>query len=169
MPFLVLLFVVVPLVELYAILQVGGLIGAGPTIALLIVDSIAGALLLRWQGRAAWRQFRAATAAGKVPAREVLDGALLLFGGTLLLTPGFVTDALGLALMIPPFRALVRRSLLGGVAKRMMGPAAIPGGMAYRAGSARWNARPSRQGPAGAHDEDIVDSTAHDIDQDQLP
>lgn len=163
MPFLLVLFIVVPLIEIYAIIQVGGLIGAGPTVALLVVDSIVGAVLLRRQGRAAWRQFRAATAAGKVPAREVLDGALLLFGGTLLLTPGFVTDVLGLALMIPPFRSLVRRSLLGGVAKRMLGPAAIPGGMAYRAGSARWNARPPRA-PRTTRDEDIVDSTVHDIE-----
>ncbi|MCW3009844.1 MAG: FxsA cytoplasmic rane protein, partial [Solirubrobacterales bacterium] len=132
MPLLVLLFVVVPILELFVIIQVGGAIGVLPTIGLLLLDSVLGSVLMRSQGRAAWQRFQAATAAGKVPAREVVDGALVVFGGALLLSPGFLTDVLGLALLFPPTRAMVRRTLLGGVVKRMMGPAAIPGGMAFR-------------------------------------
>jgi UPF0716 protein FxsA len=166
-PLLLLLFVVVPLIEIYAIVQVGGLIGVGPTVGLLILDSLVGAALLRHQGRAAWRELRDATSAGRVPAREVLDGALLLFGGALLLTPGFVTDAFGVLLMIPPVRTLVRRSLLGGVAKRMLGPSVIPAGMAYRYGTARrTRGTPGPRPPGG---DDVVDGTAHDLDQEQLP
>ena len=102
-------FIVVPLIELYVIIQVGQLIGVWPTIALLLIDSILGAWLLRSEGRNAWRRFRGALDEGRVPHREVFDGALIIVGGTLLLTPGFVTDIFGLALLIPPSRALIRR------------------------------------------------------------
>ena len=165
MPLLVLLFIVVPIIELFVIIQVGGAIGVLPTIALLVVDSILGSVLMRSQGRTAWRNFQSASAAGKVPAREVLDGALVIFGGALLLTPGFVTDLLGLLLLLPPTRAVVRRMLVGGVAKRMMGPAAIPGGMAFRYAAGR------RGAPGSARDagDDVVDSTAHDVDPRRLP
>jgi UPF0716 protein FxsA len=107
---LALLFIVVPLVELYVIIQVGQEIGALWTIALLVAASLLGARLLAWQGRAAWRNFRAAMAAGRVPHREVLDGFMVLLGGALLLSPGFITDAFGLLLLIPPTRALIRRA-----------------------------------------------------------
>ena len=115
--FLVLL--VVPLVELYVIVQVAGGIGIIPTLALLIGMSIAGAWLLKQQGVAVWRRLQAATARGEVPAKEVVDGALILFGGALLLTPGFVTDIVGLALLLPLSRAVVRRAS-GGVLKGLV-------------------------------------------------
>lgn len=168
--FLVLLFIVVPIVELFVIIEVGGAIGVLPTIALLVVDSVVGALLMRAQGRTAWRNFQAATAARRIPAREVLDGALVIFGGALLLTPGFVTDVLGLLLLIPPTRAVVRRLLIGGVAKRMAGPAAIPGAMAYRYTRDRRGAAPAGAGD-GRRDpgDDVVDGTAHDVDPRSLP
>ncbi len=108
---LVLLFIVVPLVELFVIIEVGQAIGVWPTIALLLLDSILGAMLLRSQGRAVWRRFNEALAAGRVPHREVFDGAMVIFGGALLLTPGFVTDIFGLLLLIPPSRAVIRRFL----------------------------------------------------------
>src|SRR5215217_8092733 len=106
---LVLLFIAVPIAELAVIIQVGQAIGVWWTIGLLLADSILGAMLMRAQGRAAWRRFNEAVQAGRVPAREVLDGALVIFGGALLLTPGFLTDILGLILLIPPSRAIVRR------------------------------------------------------------
>src|ERR671931_1118774 len=106
---LVLLFIAVPIAELAVIIQVGQLIGVWWTIALLIADSLLGAWLMRHQGRAAWRRFNEAVQRGRVPAREVLDGALVIFGGALLLTPGFITDVLGLILLLPPTRELVRR------------------------------------------------------------
>src|SRR5215213_6870273 len=109
LPLLVLLFIAVPIAELAVIIQVGEAIGVWWTIALLVADSVLGSLLMRAQGRAAWRRFVAATSGGRAPAREVADGVLVIFGGALLLTPGFLTDVLGLVLLIPPTRALVRR------------------------------------------------------------
>ncbi len=101
MPVLVVLFIAVPILELFLIIQVGQAIGVLPTIALLIADSILGSVLMRSQGRAAWRRFNAAIAEGRVPGREVIDGALIIFGGALLLTPGFFTDVFGLILLLP--------------------------------------------------------------------
>lgn len=117
---LVLLFIVVPIAELAVVIQVGQEIGVLWTVALLVADSILGSLLMRAQGRAAWRRFNEAVAAGKVPAREVIDGSLVIFGGLLLLTPGFLTDLLGLLLLIPPSRAVVRATLARRLAHRMM-------------------------------------------------
>jgi UPF0716 protein FxsA len=138
MAILVALFIVVPIVELYVIIQIGSLIGVWPTIALLLADAVLGSLLLRHQGRGAWRRFNAALAERRFPGREVADGLLIAVGGTLLLTPGFVTDILGAIFLIPPTRALVRRLLRGYMGKRFavvgvgsMGGASGPG----RAGS----------------------------------
>jgi UPF0716 protein FxsA len=108
---LVILFIVVPIVELYVIIQIGGLIGVLPTLALLLADAILGSLLLRHQGRGAWRRFNHALAEKRFPGREVADGLMIAVGGTLLLTPGFVTDIFGLLLLIPPTRAIARRLL----------------------------------------------------------
>ena len=108
---LVVALVVVPLVELYVLIQVGQVIGGLETIALLIVVSLLGAALLRREGSRTWRAFRAASTSGRLPAREVADGALVLFAGALLLTPGFVTDVVGLLLLVPPVRAVARRGL----------------------------------------------------------
>src|SRR3954469_23908360 len=120
LPLLVVLFIVVPIAELYVIIQVGEAIGALPTIALLIADSILGSLLMRTQGRSAWRRFNMALAEGRIPHREVLDGALVIFGGALLLTPGFLTDILGAILLVPPTRALVRKVLVRRYGSRLV-------------------------------------------------
>jgi UPF0716 protein FxsA len=106
---LVVLFILVPIAELYVIIQVGQQIGALWTIALLIADSILGSMLLRSQSRSAWRRFNEQLAAGRAPGREVADGAMIIFGGALLLTPGFISDIFGLLLLLPPTRALLRR------------------------------------------------------------
>jgi UPF0716 protein FxsA len=115
---LLLLFIVVPIIEIYVIIQVGQAIGALWTIVLLIVDSLIGARLLGWQGRAAWRRLREAIAAGRMPHRELLDGAMIVVGGTLLLTPGFITDAVGLLLLLPPTRAAIRRVAVRSISRR---------------------------------------------------
>jgi UPF0716 protein FxsA len=115
---LVLLFIVLPIVEIYVIIQVGQAIGALWTIALLIADSIIGARLLRWQGRTAWMRFQEAVAQGRIPHREVLDGVMIVVGGTLLLTPGFVTDIVGLILLVPPTRAFIRRAVTRSIRRR---------------------------------------------------
>jgi len=111
MLFLVVAFIVVPLAELWVIIRVGQWIGAGPTIALLLLDSVLGAVLLRSQGRTAWRRFNQALSERRIPHREVFDGAMVIFGGALLLTPGFITDILGLLCLIPPTRVAIRRGL----------------------------------------------------------
>ncbi len=120
MAILLALFIVVPIVELYVIIQIGSLIGVWPTIALLLADAVLGSLLLRQQGRGAWRRFNLALAERRFPGREVADGLLIAIGGTLLLTPGFVTDIVGLIFLIPPSRAIVRRLLRGYVGKRFV-------------------------------------------------
>ena len=98
----------IPIAEIYLIVRVGDLIGVWPTVLILLASSAAGALLLRHQGRAAMRNFRSALDQGRVPARETFDGALVICGGALLLTPGFLTDAIGLLLLLPPSRDLFR-------------------------------------------------------------
>ena len=111
MPILIALFILVPIAELYVIIQVGELIGLWPTLALLLADALLGSFLLKHQGRSAWRRFNEALAQRRFPGKEVVDGALILVGGTLLLAPGFLTDIVGVILLVPPTRALVRRLL----------------------------------------------------------
>src|SRR4051794_14610878 len=116
---LILLFIVVPIAELYVIIKVGDLIGAPLTIALLIADSLLGAWLLKSQGRAVWQRFQATMQAGRVPHREVFDGVLVIFGAAFLITPGFITDIVGVVLLLPPTRALVRAWLARRLARRV--------------------------------------------------
>jgi UPF0716 protein FxsA len=112
MPFLlIVLFIVVPIAELYVIIQVGEAIGLWPTLALLLADALLGSFLLKHQGRGAWRRFNEALAQRRFPGKEVVDGLLIVVGGTLLLTPGFLTDIVGLVLLVPPTRAIIRRLL----------------------------------------------------------
>lgn len=117
---LVILFIVVPIAELYVIIQVGAAIGVLPTLALLLADALLGSLLLRHQGRGAWRRFNAAIAERRFPGREAADGLMIAVGGTLLLAPGFLTDIVGLILLIPPTRAILRRLLKGYVGRRFV-------------------------------------------------
>jgi UPF0716 protein FxsA len=132
---LILLFVVVPIAELWAIIQVGQAIGVLPTILLLIIDSILGSLLVRSQGRRAWTRLTQTISEGRVPTNEVADGAMILFGGALMLAPGFLTDILGALLLLPPTRALLRPLLLRRVT--IAGPAVAFGSRAAGAGARR--------------------------------
>ena len=156
---LVLIFIVVPIVELALLIQVGQTIGVWWTIALLIADSILGAVLMRSQGRAVWRRFNVALQEARPPAREVLDGVLVIFGGALLLTPGFISDFLGLLLLLPPTRAIVRRILVHRFADRMIA-SATRGGATVGFGP--------QPGRAGTRPGD-VEGTAVDVDTDGLP
>lgn len=128
LPLILLLLIAVPLLELYVILQVGEAIGVLPTIALLIADSVLGAVLMRSQGRRAWLRFNLAVSEGRVPAKEALDGVLVVFGGALLLTPGFVSDIFGFVFLLPVTRPLVRRLLVRRYAGRMVSSAQRFGG-----------------------------------------
>lgn len=145
---LLLLLILVPIAELYVIIQVGQAIGALPTLGLLVVSSILGGVLLRSQGRLVWRRFRAALSAGRAPAREVVDGTLVVFGSALLIVPGFISDVFGLLLLLPPTRVVVRKALLSGARGRMVMAAASVGGASR----------------ARARQDYDVDSTAHDVD-----
>src|SRR3954452_20339246 len=93
--FVALALLVVPIVEIYVIIQVGQVIGGWATVALLLVESALGAWLIKREGRRAWNALRTAMQPGRMPGRELADAALILVGGTLLLTPGFVTDIFG--------------------------------------------------------------------------
>ncbi|HXH81180.1 FxsA family protein [Nocardioides sp.] len=147
-------FVVVPLLEIFVLIQVGQVIGAWWTILLLVADSILGTWLIRREGGRAWTALRTALGTGAMPARELADGALILVGGTLMLSPGFVTDLLGIALILPMTRPLARRALTRVVARRLMGsgmaayaPRTGPGGGVRDAGG---NARRPHPDPGGS-------------------
>ena len=137
-------FVVVPLVEIYVLIQVGQVIGAWWTIALLIADSILGSWLIRREGRRAWQGLTTALESGRMPARELADAALILVGGTLMLTPGFVSDAVGLFVIMPFTRPLARRVLTRVVTRHLV-VVGLPGGVAgVGPGSARHPGHGSR-------------------------
>jgi UPF0716 protein FxsA len=165
MALLIILFIVVPIVELYVIIQIGSLIGVVPTLMLLLADALLGSLLLRHQGRGAWQRFNAALAEHRFPGREVADGLLIAIGGTLLLTPGFVTDIFGLIFLIPPTRAIAR-GLLRRIATRrfvVVGMATSAGQRA--AGYAGGSAGNGSPGNGAVRDYDI-DGTAEEIGDD---
>lgn len=160
---LVILFIVVPIAELYVLIQIGQAIGILPTIALLILDSVLGAMLMRSQGRAAWTRLHRVLAEGRVPGREVLDGALVIFGGALLLTPGFLSDLLGLILLLAPTRALVRRVLVARLGRLLVANAAA--GAQHRMGRmfTFQTGGGGPRGPAPGAGADVVEGTAREV------
>ena len=115
---LAILFLVVPFLELFVLLKVGQSIGAVPTIVVLVAVSFLGAALVKREGLGVLRRAQARVEAHQVPGQELVDGVLVLFAGALLLTPGFLTDVLGIALLIPPVRALFRGSLVSWLGRR---------------------------------------------------
>ncbi len=120
-PALLVALIVVPIAELYVVVQVGQALGLGWTLTLLVANALLGGYLLRREGRRTWAAFRAASSRGSLPTAEVADGALVLLGGALMLTPGFLTDAVGLLCVLPPTRPLLRRVLLAYTARRVLG------------------------------------------------
>jgi UPF0716 protein FxsA len=188
--FLVLIFIVVPIAELYVIIQVGNAIGLVPTLVLLLADALLGSILLRYQGRAAWIRFNRALAEGRVPHKEVFDGVLVIMGGALLLTPGFLTDIVGLIFLIPPTRALIRamsarfvrrRLALGGAvwsfgtSPRGPGPRPAPNGPSGSRGQPgrddpfRWEEPPAPPRRTRPRPDDIEGSGEEIRDGDELP
>jgi UPF0716 protein FxsA len=160
-PLLVLAFIVVPIAELFVIIKVGQLIGVLPTLAILLADAVLGSLLLRHQGRSAWRRFNRALDERRFPGREVADGLLVTVGGTLLLTPGFITDVFGLVLLLPPTRAVIRGGL-GRMLQRRFQVVSGPAGWGYA------RARGARGGPGPAAPYD-VEGRAQEVDESPLP
>ncbi len=144
-------FVLVPLVEIYVIIQVGQAIGPWWTILLLIADSVLGSWLVKREGARAWRALRSALDQGRMPATELADGMLILVGGLLMLTPGFVLDIVG-ALCILPFTRPVGRRALSGFVSRKLTVATFPGAASYGDGAGhgpghRTGGPDSRPGP----------------------
>ncbi|HET9676027.1 MAG TPA: FxsA family protein [Solirubrobacterales bacterium] len=155
---LILLFIVVPIAELYVIIKVGELIGVLPTLALLLADALLGSWLVKHQGRGAWRRFNEALAARRFPGKEVADGVLIVIGGTLLLTPGFITDVFGFFLLIPPTRAMSR-----GLLKRFtVGRFAV---VSMGRGPGPFTQPPTGGGPRPSRDYDF-DATAEEVPPD---
>jgi len=137
---LFLAFLAMPLIELYVIIKVGQQIGVLPTIALLLLDSVIGTWLIRREGAKAWRALSERIQTGRLPHNELADGALVVLGGALMLSPGFVTDIFGILLVLPLTRPLFRRLVVsyagsrattyatGFTASRAHGPTHATGG-----------------------------------------
>lgn len=142
--FLVTAFVVVPIVEIYVLIQVGQVIGAWWTVLLLVLDSIIGSWLIKREGRRAWQALTTALQSGRMPADELSDGALILIGGTLMLSPGFVLDILGVLLILPFTRPVFRRLLARVVTRRLTVIGPMPGAAGF--GNAR-RPGPGSDGP----------------------
>jgi UPF0716 protein FxsA len=148
-PILVIAFILVPLAELAVLIAVGDWIGLVPTLILLLVVSVAGAWLAKREGLAAWRRLQLALAQGRMPTAEVTDGALILLAGALLLTPGFLSDVLGILLLLPPTRAIARRQLPRLAERRLRrrrGRRVVVDGTARPAGSTRITWGPAEVG-----------------------
>lgn len=162
MPFLVAALIIVPLIEIFVIIQVGQLVGPWWTIALLILSSVVGAVLMKREGSKAWERFTSALGRGRIPAKETADGGLVIFGGALLLTPGFVTDLVGLLMLIPGSRDLVRRFMVARAIDIGVGGMGRP--VAWGVRGARWGTRGYRyaNGRRAAREYD-VEGTATEV------
>jgi UPF0716 protein FxsA len=154
---LVVAFVVVPLVEIYVIIQVGQVIGAWWTILLLIADSIFGSWLVKREGGRAWSALRTALGEGRMPARELADGMLILLGGAFILSPGFVLDAIGLLCILPLTRPVGRRILAGLISRKLVGVSfATSGGTTTRGAEPHEATYGPTYGPGYGRPEDAV-------------
>ncbi len=145
-----LLFLLVPLIEIGLFIQVGGLIGLWPTLAIVVLTAIAGTMMVRSQGFRVLNELRGSFEQLNDPTEPLAHGAMILFSGALLLTPGFFTDAVGFALLIPAVRTAVWRAIRARV---------VVTGMSYGTG-------PAQRGPQrnGRHDSDVIEADYHEID-----
>lgn len=116
---LLLLFIVVPTIEIYVLIQVGKVIGGWTTVFLILMISLIGAYLAKSQGRSVWRQLQMELSMGRPPGDSLLDGICVLAGGILLMTPGFVTDIMGLILLLPATRKPIKRVLKKWMEKKL--------------------------------------------------
>jgi UPF0716 protein FxsA len=155
MPLLFVLLLAVPLAELYVIVKISGEIGFFNTIGLLILVSIIGAWLLKREGLATWKRLNEQLQTGKIPTKEVTDGAMIMFGGALLLTPGFLTDIVGISFVLPPTRAMLKgvfRKMAGGWALKRT-PAGYAGYKVYDATVVRSRRRSNPSPKSSPHEE----------------
>ncbi|KAB0679337.1 FxsA family protein [Aureimonas leprariae] len=147
------LLLVVPILEIAAFILVGREIGLLPTLGIVVVSAVVGALLLRRQGLGALRRIQGEIAAGRVPGRELADGVLIVAAGILLLTPGLVTDVVGYLLFVPAVRAFIRRFL----ARRVVVTATMAGSRPGGSGDGGGGKRPARP--------DVVDLSEEDYER----
>jgi UPF0716 protein FxsA len=164
MPWIVALaLLVVPVAEIFVIIQVGQVIGGWPTVALLLAESVLGAWLIKREGRRAWRALQSSFQTGKMPGRELADAALVLIGGTLLLTPGFITDIFGFFFVLPFTRPLARRAMTTFFGRRLTTQLGTPGLGTFIPGAGMPGAssptRPPRQS------DDVIQGEVIDPDQ----
>lgn len=159
MPFLLLAFLIVPIAEIYVLIQVGGEIGAPGTIALVVLTALVGAALMRSQGLAAITRIRNEMQRGEPPALALVEGAMILFAGALLLTPGFITDTVGFLCLTPPVRAWMAQRIIAGAVAHVASGARVdigPGGGPFRSrdrvrrGTGVIDGEYSREGDDGA-------------------
>jgi UPF0716 protein FxsA len=163
---LVVAFVVVPLVEIYVIIQVGQVIGAWWTILLLIADSLFGSWLVKREGGRAWRALRTALGEGRMPARELADGILILLGGAFILSPGFVLDAIGLLCILPLTRPIGRRILSGVISRKLVGVSFATSGRTTAGGASPYGPgyRPDYGATYAGNDDAVVEGQVVDDD-----
>ncbi len=145
---ILIILIVTPIIEIAVFIEVGGLIGLWPTLATIVLTALIGTALLRQQGLATLARAQQEMAAQRVPVRELFHGICLLLAGALLLTPGFVTDAVGFALLVPPLREAIGRWLWSYVSAHGGFSFNISGGSQQRS------------------DETIVDADYYEVDPD---
>ncbi len=146
---LLLAFILTPIVEIAVFIEIGGQIGLWPTLAIVVITAMVGTALLRAQGLATLTSARHSLARGEFPVRQVFDGACLLVAGALLLTPGFVTDGVGLSLFLPPVRDLLRRWVLASGRIRVDMEVGI--------------------GPRPGPDDDVIEGEYHEVERPRDP
>ena len=148
---LFLLFTIVPLIELFLLVELGGIVGTGPTILLVLATGMAGAALAKREGRRVIDDWQQATRQGRLPSDGLLSAALILVGGVMLVTPGVITDFLGMALLIPAARRRIAETLKRSLGSRMQ--------VVHMQGSTLYQSGP--QGP-GSVDGSVIDVEAND-------
>jgi UPF0716 protein FxsA len=145
---LLLLFIAIPIAELYLFITIGGEIGLPATLLIIIATAFLGAWLTKLQGARAMARFQAALTEGRIPHEEVLDGVMILIAGVVLLTPGFLTDAVGFLLLVPPVRTQLRKRLAKALADRVQ--VITPGGAPPPP--------PARNVKRGSVDQDVIEA-----------
>lgn len=167
---LFILLLVVPTIELAIVMAVGSRIGVWPTVGLLVAESLLGAWIVKREGRSAWRALRGALQSGNMPSGELADAALVLVGGTLLLTPGFLTDAVGFFCVLPFTRVIARGVLTKVVESNLLRGSVVTTNFGS-SGFHTMNYPPHAGAPSGGfqpgHDPNIV--TGEVIEPDEPP
>lgn len=152
-PILLLLFIFVPIIEIGLFIKVGGFLGLWPTIALVLITAFVGASLVRSQGLQTLMSVQNKLQQGELPAQQIVEGVMLAIAGILLLTPGFMTDALGMLILLPAPRAIIAKYLMGKMVVKSM-HSGMHGGFQGGFGQNPYQQDPFHRGPFDSHDND---------------